>query len=499
MSENKKHYFFKLLTNIVKIPIFFLLESYFPRLLGPKLYGDYNFLNDSMTKIIGFFDSGSSIGFYTKFSSNIKDNKLLKSYWIIVFLFSFFFILSIFLSIFFHYNNYIWPDQHIVYVFLAAFFSLITFYTTICSKILDATRLTILSEKMRMIQMIISIFVFILVFFLMKKINLEFFYSIQIILISLLLFGSSIIMNKHELTLVPNVQLNIIDHKKYLNYFYKYSKPFFVYSFFTSLFGLFERWLLQYFSGSIEQAYIGLAIKVGSFIFIFSSAMIPILMREIAKSFSENNTHRIIHLFTNNYKVLFLLSTLISCIIYFNADFVVMVLGGKQYVNAVIVVKVLSIYPVYQTIGQINSSVYYTTNRVKTYTNICISVLPISILINYFLIAPKIKYGLNLGAFGLAIQMLLTQFLVQNILLFFNTKYFKIPYYKLFSIQIFFLLIIFCTGYFIQYFLNSFHLHNLLQLIIFSASLMLNCIIFIYLFPKVLGFETRNAIFKIFK
>ena len=499
MSENKRHYFFKLLTNIVKIPIYFLLESYFPRLLGPKLYGDYNFLNDSMNKIIGFFDSGSSIGFYTKYSSNVKDLKLLKSYWVIVFIFSLIFILSITIIRLFNLNSYIWPEQKLFYIYLATIYSLLTFYSTICSKILDATRLTILSEKMRMIQMIISVFVFILIFFLLNSLNLEFFYLIQIILTFILIFGTTIIMNRSNLSLVPKIHLNYDEQKKYIKYFYQYSKPFFIYSLFTTLFGLFERWLLQYFSGSIEQAYIGLALKIGSFIFIFSSAMIPILMREFAKSFSENNEERINHLFSKNYKILFLLSTLISCIIFFNANTVVMFLGGKQFINAVDVVKILSIYPIYQTIGQINSSVYYTTNRVKIYTKICIFLLPISIFLNYLLIAPKIKYGLELGAIGLAIQMVFSQILIQNFLLFFNSKYLKVSYFKLLSIQILLLFSIFCTGLTIDNLLKDIFLNKLFELFIFSGSLFSCCLIFIYFFPKLIGFQNLKIIFKIFK
>lgn len=499
MSDNRRHYFLKLLTNVVKIPVFFLLESFFSRILGPKAYGNYNFLNDSLSKIVGFFDSGISMGFYTKFSSNTKDLKLLKSFWFIVFLFSVIFLLFIACSSLFRFNKVIWPEQHLLYIYLSAIFSLMTFYTVICSKILDATRLTILSEKMRMIQMLISILVFVFIFFFLTSLSLDQFYLIQIILLSLLVFGTAIIMNRSEMSLIPKVHLNTADLKKYLKNFYIYSKPFFIYSLFTTLFGLYERWLLQYYSGSIEQAYIGLALKVGSIIFIFSSAMIPILLREISISFGENDIKRINHLFYKNYKILFLLASVISCIIFFNAKTVVLLLGGSEYINSVDVVKVLSIFPVYQTIGQINSSLYYTTNRVKLYSTISIAILPISTLFNYFLIAPKIGNGLELGAIGLALQMVLSQILVQNILLYFNTKFLNLSFYKLLLTQVIVLSIFFLIGYIVQHLLTLVLLNSVLELSVFSFALILGTSFIVYFNPAFLGFENRKEIFNLFK
>ena len=80
LNESHKHFAYKLVTNIIRIPIAFALQSIFPRILGPVNYGNFDFLTDSATKFIGFFETGTSIAFYTNLSINNKDSKLVKFY-----------------------------------------------------------------------------------------------------------------------------------------------------------------------------------------------------------------------------------------------------------------------------------------------------------------------------------------------------------------------------------------------------------------------------------
>ena len=42
----KKRYGFKLLGNLIGLPLNFAVQMLVPRALGPKYYGDYNFLTN---------------------------------------------------------------------------------------------------------------------------------------------------------------------------------------------------------------------------------------------------------------------------------------------------------------------------------------------------------------------------------------------------------------------------------------------------------------------
>ena len=71
-------------------------------------------------------------------------------------------------------------------------------------------------------------------------------------------------------------------------------------------------------------------------------------------------------------------------------------------------------------------TLFYSTNRTKNYRNIGLFIIPIGLLVSFFLIAPESYGGFNLGAYGLVCQMLIVQLLSTNIMLFSNSKYLKI-------------------------------------------------------------------------
>lgn len=76
----KKRYFFKLLTNFLGLIINLFTQMIIPRGLGPKAYGDFNFLTHFFNQIIGFLDMGTSTAFYNKLSQRPKESGLVVFY-----------------------------------------------------------------------------------------------------------------------------------------------------------------------------------------------------------------------------------------------------------------------------------------------------------------------------------------------------------------------------------------------------------------------------------
>ena len=85
----KKRYLAKLAANLVGLGINLVTQAIIPRGLGPKAYGDFSFLSNFFTQIMGFLDMGTSIGFYTKLSQRQKDFGLVSFYLSFTGLFSF--------------------------------------------------------------------------------------------------------------------------------------------------------------------------------------------------------------------------------------------------------------------------------------------------------------------------------------------------------------------------------------------------------------------------
>src|SRR3989304_3080640 len=80
----KKRYFYKLFTNFLGLGVSLVTQTIVPRGLGPKSYGDFSFLSDYFNQFAGFFDMGTSIGFYTKLSQRPKEFKLVVFYFFFI-------------------------------------------------------------------------------------------------------------------------------------------------------------------------------------------------------------------------------------------------------------------------------------------------------------------------------------------------------------------------------------------------------------------------------
>ena len=141
----KKRYFYKLFTNFLGLGVSLVTQTIVPRGLGPKSYGDFSFLSDYFNQFAGFFDMGTSIGFYTKLSQRPKEFKL------VVFYFYFIGIASLLLLTFVvvaHTTKMytrLWPGQELFYIYLAVFWGILVWLINIMNRITDSFFLTFFS------------------------------------------------------------------------------------------------------------------------------------------------------------------------------------------------------------------------------------------------------------------------------------------------------------------------------------------------------------------
>jgi O-antigen/teichoic acid export membrane protein len=499
MTEFKKHLTFKILTNLVKIPVNLILNALFPRLLGPVNYGNFDFLYDSATKVIGFFDTGSSIAFYTRLSQNHDDRLLIKFYWWVVVLLISTYFLFVFGAGIFGYTDRVWPNQSFYFILLSAVLGVLSFLSSTVILIIDASNLTVRSEKVRMAQLVISLVIYGFIFLVFKKIDLSYFFYIQSFLVIFLIGGCWWVLESSRLSIFSTEKLTKPLIKEFGAYFWKFSNPLLVYSIVSLLVGIGGRWILQQYGGSIQQAYFGLASKVGSFVLLFTTALMPLLMREYSKLFGKNDMLGLSRLYVLSFKGLYIISMYISVLVFFNADFISVFLGGAEFKKSTLVLSIMAFYPVHQSLGQINGSLFYSTQRNKEYRNVGLFFMPLGLLLSFFLIAPFGLFGLNLGAKGLAIQMVLIQILTVNANNYLNCRFFKISFINLVVYQIAIPAIFLLIGFLCNIMINMITQAAFLKLLLFGTLLTIFAVCLIYLFPSIIGFEKREQIQDLLK
>ena len=98
----------------------------------------------------------------------------------------------------------------------------------------------------------------------------------------------------------------------------------------------------------------------------------------------------------------------------------------------------MTLYPLIGVYGRMNSSVYYATERTGAYRNVLVSLMLIGLPISYFLIAlpDSLLPGLGLGAMGLSMKKLATQWVAVNLLAYFNCRFLGLSYGRFLGHQV---------------------------------------------------------------
>jgi len=425
----RKRYFAKLIANSFGLAIALVTEAIIPRGLGPKAYGDFFFLSDFFNRIVGFLDMGTSTGFYTKLSQRQEDFGLVAFYVSFVGLVSFLvFIIVVCMHVTGIYATLL-PGQYPFYIYLAAVWGILTWLVQVLNKIADAYGVTVSAETARILQKGLGL-VLILALFLTSYMNLAslFYYYFCILVFLALAFIWVMEHNGHSLRRSWRLSWSRI--KAYTKELYDYSHPLFILSLVGLIVGFLERWMLQMYGGSVEQGFYGLSYKIGVVCFLFTGAMTPLITREFAIAFKDNNIHEMARLFRRYIPMLYSISAYFGCFISVQASKVTYIMGGDKFHQATLAVMIMAFYPIHQTYGQLSGSVFMATGQTGMYRNIAIAFSLIGLPLTYFLIAPGDKMGLDLGASGLAIKMVALQLVAVNVQLYLNARLLGLKFWR---------------------------------------------------------------------
>ena len=432
----KKRYFFKLGAGFIHIPISLITAAIVPRSLGPSAYGNFTFLTQFFEKVVGFFESASSLCFYNKLSQRLHEKGLIKFYWFFVLIISI--LIMIFLPIVFFFNKQkiLWPDQSIIYIWMALFFSLLSWCSKVVVKIVDAYGYTAKGEIVKTIQRIVGL-ILILILFFAGNLNLTTIFLYHYIITFLFIIASGYFLEKNGVSLFPKVKLNLLKIKNYIIEFWKYSHPIIVISWIALLVGVLEIWLLQKFAGSVQQGYYGLAFKISKICLLFSGSLYPLLMREFSISFGKKDMDKMRKLFTRYIPIIYVAVSFLVIFISINSGKIVFLFAGKKFLHAKIPVAIMVLFPIHQSYGQLCGSLFYATEKTQLLRNVSVISLLLSLPLIYILLAPTSLFGLNMGAMGLAIKMVSVQFITVNVLMYYSSQFLKISFLKYFSHQIY--------------------------------------------------------------
>lgn len=471
-----------------------------PRALGPVNYGNYSFLKNIFTQISLF------LGFRTEEAFVNYNSRKDKDYQIIIW-YSMFSIIMFVVLIVVLYGlkitqtlKYFFPDQEFIYILLAAFFCYWNYkasYTFV--RFGDSKHLTVFVQRILVIINICATIAILLMYFL-KILVLSTVFLYQIILNILLMGILYVYFKRKEYVKRLIYRKGDIDKQtfnKINTYFYNYSSPLFVYSLFTLVYVYFDRWFLQLVSGSIQQGYFNIAVRLSEIIMIFTGSMIPIYFREVASAHEKNNIESLRLTYQKYSRLFFVISAYFSVFLIFKMKFIIQLIVGESYIGAVIPVSIFLLYPIHQTLGQLNGAFLMATERTKLVRNIGIFASIIGIPITFILLSKSriiFFHGFDLGASGIAIKMVLLQLITVSVQIIINSRYLRIGSLKLFCHQILVAMIfgflLYILSFFETHFITDISLKN--QIIVFFCEGVVYSVIImavVSVFPAIIGFS----------
>ena len=420
----RRRYLVTLFTNMVFFFASLVTAGIVPRALGPKQLGDFSFLNRVSGAFRNAMDMGASSAFFNYNSKHEHTGPIVKVYsvWLIGQLAAI--LALIVIAVLIGFQNFIWPGQSVRFIIWVAVFDWVFFSANMLRQLSDSKGYTVKAQMLSLVIGLVNIFT--LVFFALNNLlSLSWYIAIQTLSSAVVSLGIIfwVIVPHKDIYWAGEIKGRL---KEFFDYFYKFCSPIVAVTLVSFIFEYFDRVLLQRFGGSIEQGYFHIASSWSALAMIFTASFLAIYKREVAHSLGANDMVKASAIYTRYLKMLYFLTMVLAMFLVFNAGELIDLIAGPKFRSATIVLIIMAFYPMHQVYGMLGGATFYSTERTAALRNISVVAMLVGIVLSYFFLAPSyLKVpGLGLGSIGLALKTVIWNFLVVQIYLVSNCRFF---------------------------------------------------------------------------
>lgn len=441
-------YLITLLASILRAGLNFIVSIQVAKYLMPELYGNYQYILAITTSILLLMNMSTENAFFTFISKSKQHIKFHITYFawqLVQILLVFLFVLVLNKEIY----QLIFKDIDIGLVFIAlgASFFVGNIQNTLIH-LVESVRKTHFSQLLNIFIAIVHMFI-VFSFIYTDSLSVKVLFKILLFEYVLYAFVIFLLLKSHSDELFLN---DFFDIKDMINKFYTFCKPMFVLTIFGFFYTFIDRWLIQTYIGADGQAYFSISMQFSALIILVTSSVLKVFWKEIAESIGQNNIEKTRKYFVVVSQNLFLFTTVISSVLFFFSDDILYFFYSDNYMDASLVFKLIILYPIFQSMGQLYSVFLLGSEQTKLYRNISIGISILSITIAILFLA---DFGMKLGVEGIAIKLLMMNVLSIFILEYYIMKYLNSNVNYFYKIKWF--LFIFTISYFvylIQVYLN---------------------------------------------
>jgi len=481
-----------LFVNVARVGLSFVAGLIIARGLGPANYGNFNFLLGSFASITALLDMGTSSAFYTFLSQKRRSVQFYLYYflWLIIQ----FIIVLLLIGLIFpeSWQNQIWLGHSkglIVLAFLASFI-MSKVWPTI-TKAGESIRATVIVQLHNVVLAGLYLGSVLAIFFL----HLLTVPNLFIITIVLYLLFISILARRLKSSLIVEQEDGF---SQVFGEFKFYCLPLVFYGIVSFVYSFADVWLLQKFGGAVQQGFFSVGLRFSSLCLIATTSMLSVFWKEIAEANKQGNKERLYQLYSKISRILIFVGAVGACFLVPFSREILVVLLGKEYEAGWICLAIMFLYPIHQSLGQVNGTYFFATTKTKLYSKIGIIMMLVSVPVAYFVLAPRsaVIPGLGLASIGLALKMVILQIITVNLFGYFIAK--RSGWKFTFWYQFVIIAVLLALGYGIKgvfgwlFQVADISCHSIVFMILNMPVYLLLTVIIVYFFPALAGLERKE-------
>ncbi len=212
--------------------------------------------------------------------------------------------------------------------------------------------------------------------------------------------------------------------RKELKEYFEFCRPLIPYTYVGFAYEFADRWLLQQFGGSVEQAYYGVGYQFAAVALLATASILRIFWKEVAEADEREDSETVRLLYTRSSRCLFFFAAATSGLLLPWSQEIISVVLGESFIGGAPALAIMLLYPIHQCLGQLCGTLLYATGRTREHVVIGMGFMLFSMAASWLLLAPSTGQipGLSLGSVGLSIKMVGLQFLHVNVMMWVISK-----------------------------------------------------------------------------
>ena len=419
----RARFFFTLIANILRFALSFLSGMFVARAFGPGDFGNFNFLLTSFLTITSLLDMGTSSAFYTFISRRKrgKDFYIYYTVWVALQFIVALLLATVLLPEFLREKIWLGHGTGIVVLSLFASFSMNQLWQ-VAGQAGESIRETVKVQGLNVGLSAVYLLAVLMAIRLKALTPANLFVITAVIYIA---FSALLVRRLKSLLVEPHAVKESL--RSVFEEFKAYCYPFVLYVWVGFLYTFADNWLLQRFGGAQEQGFYQIGYRFTFLSSIATASMLQVFWKETAEAMERGDHTAVGDLFRKVSRLLYFISAVLSCfLIPFSRD-ILLWLVGPSYEKAWQALSIMLLFPLIQAVGQVASAVLLAGGHTAIYRNLGVAYMFLSIPAAYFVFAPRAGAyfgipGLGLGATGLALKLVVLNYIFTNIMVYITSR-----------------------------------------------------------------------------